>query len=432
MNISKINTLIKNFEATKLKKQSFTSIWQDCYDYALPLQENPTRNNLNLFDGTAADSSEQLASSLLAELTPPWARWFSLSLGVDINENRRAQIMPNLEKIERNIQSNFERSNLILELHQCFMDLVIAGTACLLFEEASVGQSSSFQFKAIPLNEIYLDESSSGRLDITFRESTLNLADMQTRFAGVELPEKLHKFLSEKNENRVRVIEHVRPCISEQGLVDKYEYLAFVYDNMSPDNNFILREGFFNSSPFINFRWMKTPSEIYGRSPLMKALPDVKTANKVVELILKNAAIASTGIWQAEDDGVLNPANIKLIPGSIIPKAMGSKGLTPLEAPGNFDVSQLVLSDLRARIRHAMLVDKLGQIGDSKMSATEVTERADEMVRILGATYGRLQSELLNPLIYRAIGILNRRGEIEDINVDGKEVVLRYQSPIVQ
>ena len=86
----------------------------------------------------------------------------------------------------------------------------------------------------------------------------------------------------------------------------------------------------------------------------MTALPDIKTANKVVELILKNASIAVTGIWLADDDGVLNPANIKLVPGSIIPKAVGSSGLTPLQAPGRFDVSHLVLEDLRARIRHAL------------------------------------------------------------------------------
>src|SRR3546814_6808214 len=65
----------------------------------------------------------------------------------------------------------------------------------------------------------------------------------------------------------------------------------------------------------------------------MKALPDIKTANKVVELILKNASIAVTGIWQADDDGVLNPATVRLVPGAIIPKAQGSAGLTPLAAP---------------------------------------------------------------------------------------------------
>ena len=76
---------------------------------------------------------------------------------------------------------------------------------------------------------------------------------------------------------------------------------------------------------------MKSPrsvvvcGQVYGRSPVMKALPDIKTANKVVELILKNTTIAVASIWQADDDGVLNLANIKLVPGTIIPKAVGSR-----------------------------------------------------------------------------------------------------------
>ena len=57
----------------------------------------------------------------------------------------------------------------------------------------------------------------------------------------------------------------------------------------------VLAEGRF-SPPFINFRWLKAPGEVYGRSPVMKALPDIKTANKVVELVLKNASTRVTGI----------------------------------------------------------------------------------------------------------------------------------------
>ena len=101
---------------------------------------------------------------------------------------------------------------------------------------------------------------------------------------------------------------------------------------------------------------------------------------------------------------MLNPANIKLVPGSIIPKAVGSAGLTPLQAPGRFDVSQLVLDDLRARIRHTLLTDRLGPVADRKMTATEVLERSGEMTRLLGAMFGRLQAELLNPLVHRAVG----------------------------
>jgi hypothetical protein len=193
-----------------------------------------------------------------------------------------------------------------------------------------------------------------------------------------------------------------------------------------------LRQGKFMRSPFINFRWLKSPGEIYGRSPVMKMLPDIKTANRVVELILKNASIAVSGIWLADDDGVINPANIDLTPGSIIPKAVGSAGLKPLEMPGNFDLSQLVLDDLRSRIRHGLLIDRLGQIGDQSMTATEVLERSAEMGRLLGATYGRLKSELLNPLIHRAFAILRRRGEIPDLDLDGRMIEIDYRSPMAQ
>jgi hypothetical protein len=162
----------------------------------------------------------------------------------------------------------------------------------------------------------------------------------------------------------------------------------------------------------------------------MKTLPDIETANKVVELILKNASIAVSGVWQADDDGVINLENIDLTPGTIIPKAVGSKGMTPLEMPSNFDVSQIVLDDLRSRIRHGLLVDRLGAIGQRQMTATEVLERSSEMAMLLGATYGRLQSELLTPLIQRAYNILRRRGEVPDIDIDGRLVTLDYRSPI--
>jgi hypothetical protein len=164
----------------------------------------------------------------------------------------------------------------------------------------------------------------------------------------------------------------------------------------------------------------------------MTVLPDIKTVNKVVELTLKNASIAVTGIWQADDDGVLNPANIRLVPGTIIPKAVGSSGLTPLQAPGRFDVSTLMLDELRGRIRHTLLVDRLGPIAGRQMTATEVLERSAEMGRLLGATYGRLQAELLTPLLTRAIGILRRRGDIPNFALDGRSVDLLYKSPLAR
>ena len=100
--------------------------------------------------------------------------------------------------------------------------------------------------------------------------------------------------------------------------------------------------------------------------------------------------------------------------------------------PSNFDISQIVLQDMRDRIRHALMVDRLGMIGQRQMTATEVLERSSDMAMLLGATYGRLQSELLTPLIQRAYAILRRRGEVPDIDIDGRMVALDYRSPMAR
>ena len=421
-----IKNLYTRFQKAQNRRAPWESVWQECYEYALPQRESVFSKNQNpiskLFDGTAPDSVDQLAALLLSEVTPPWIRWFNLKAGSDITDQER--IASELDSISDTMHAHFDRSNFALEIHQCYFDLITAGTACLLFEEAPIGSSSAFKFTAVPLSEVYLDEGPTGRLDVTFRESRLDENTFKARFP--EFAERIQK-KRDSDELTFSVIEAIIP--SPKG---GYDYTAFLNPASQHDSlngtDLVLKEAHFACSPFISFRWLKAPGEVYGRSPVMKTLPDIKTANKVVELILKNASISVTGIWLAEDDGVLNPNNIHLVPGAIIPKAVGSKGLTPLEAPGKFDVSQLMIDDLRKRIRHALLGDRLGEINAGQMTATEVLERSDEMMRILGATYGRLQTELLTPLIERAIGILRKRGEIPEIFLDGRLLKIAYQS----
>ncbi len=419
-------SILSGYEMAKARRSNWETLWAECYEYALPQHQQfgigagssvgrPKTDHL--FDGTALDSVDQLSASLLGQLTPPWTQWFGLKPGQDIQEEDRESLAKILEKAAKIIQSHFDRSNFSVEIHQCFLDLIVGGTASLLFEEAKPGAMSAFQFSSVPLAEVVLEEGENGKLESSYRRHSLTPQQLINRypFADIELDD-----FSDKTET-LSVLESVVP-----------DETAYHFTSILEQDHRILVNVRLPRSPFINFRWMKSPGEIYGRSPVMKALPDIKTANKVVELILKNASIAISGIWQADDDGVLNPANIDLTPGSIIPKAVGSKGLTPLEMPSRFDVSQLVLEDLRARIRHAMLIDRLPQIGTRQMTATEIIERSSEMSLLMGATYGRLQSELLTPLIQRAFEILRRRGEVPDISIDGRHVEIDYRSPLAR
>ncbi len=423
--------ILRRYKTAQGRRGNWEHLWQEAYDYALPQRagfirrlEAGTPRFERIFDATAMDAVDHLAASLLGNLTPPWSQWFGLKPGPDLGPEQSEALAPVLEKAARTIQDHFDRSNFSVEIHQCFLDLCVGGTASLFFEEAEPGGFSAFRFSAAPLSDVVLEEGESGILDGTFRDLELTLAQLRSRYPYADLPPQMIRDGTKDPQKKFQVLESVLP-----------DGTAFSYTAMLPNeggNPDFLAQVRISASPVINFRWLKTPGEIYGRSPVMKALPDIKTANKVVELILKNASISVTGIWQADDDGVLNPANIELVPGTIIPKAVGSKGLTPLEMPGRFDISQIVLDDLRRRIQHALLTDLLGPIGAANMTATEVLERSAEMALILGATYGRLQTELLTPLVQRAFNILRRRGEVPDISLDGRYVSLDYRSPLAR
>lgn len=410
--------IVARHAAALEKRRALEPVWQSCYDHALP----PPAGGPALFDATAADAAEQLAASLLAELTPPWSRWFGLAPARQVADTEAGHAAAEaLEDAATALQGHFDRSNFAIEMHQAFLDLVVAGTGLIVVEEAPLGEASAFRFTAVPLRNAVMEEGPSGRLDTVYRTASLTVADIRRRYPAATVPAPLARGNAGA---RHPVLEAVWP--DRAGTRHAALLVA------EPDRPVLLAEGRFAESPCIAFRWLKVPGELYGRSPVMKALPDIRTANTVVEMVLKNASIAVTGIWQAEDDGVLNPATVRLVPGSIIPKAPGSAGLTPLAAPGNFDISQLVLTDLRARIRAAMLADRLGPPQDAKKTATEVLERGAQTARLLGATYGRLQAELLTPLVTRCLGILRRRGEIPPVLLDGHEAAVRYESPLAR
>ena len=133
-----------------------------------------------------------------------------------------------------------------------------------------------------------------------------------------------------------------------------------------------------------------------------------------------------------EDDGVINPDTINLVPGTIIPKAMGSAGLQPIQAAGRFDVAQLVLSDMRLNIKRALYNDMLGNPDRTPATATEIAERQADLSRRMGASFGRLQAELVQPVLQRVVYILKKQGRIEIPTVNGREIKVRSVSPLAQ
>lgn len=377
--------------------------WKNAMRYTIPSDDTEAAT---LFDATAADAVDNLAASMYSLLTPPESLW--------INLVRESDLSPDAETATLMLRAHLNDSNFYTTVHQCYIDLVVLGTACLFMAENPIGSDSAFSFTAIPMKDIAILPG------MVFHTTSIPACDLMEKYPDFVFPANMRDTIKNNPQTPIRLV---------QALVGK-DFTAWVDVGGDFENNVVAR-GTFETNPYIIFRWSLVSGELYGRGPVLRALPDIKTANKVVELVLKNATIAVSGIWQADDDGVINLSNINLTPGAIIPKAVGSSGLTPLRSGSDFDVSQIVLRDLRDRIRHTMLADRLGLLSDKEMTATEILARNSDMVRILGATYGRLLHEFIKPLCERGLQILSRRGLIDKISLHS-DAELKYIAPIAQ
>ena len=278
MNLPSTKDLLARYQIAKNKRTAWEGLWQDCYDFALPSRDTAVRADAGgprrgdrLFDGTAPDAVDQLAASMMSQLTPPWARWFGFSVGPDVAAEDRVELASELERATTVMQSHFDRSNVAVEMHQCYLDLVTAGTASLLFEEAAPGDPSAFRFTAVPLVQAVIEEGPSGRLDVTFRRSEFSDEQLVARFPSARAALAAPSGRAGEVERRTAVIEAVLPTPSG------YAYNAFCESRTDGEGlPLSLAEGRFSSPPFVNFRWLKAPGETYGRSPVMKALPDIK------------------------------------------------------------------------------------------------------------------------------------------------------------
>ena len=395
--------LMQLYKRALEEREAWLLRWKNAIRYTIPTDDT---ESATLFDATAADAVDNLAASMYSLLTPPESLW--------INLVRESDLSPDAENATAMLRAHLNDSNFYTTVHQCYIDLVVLGTACLFMAENPIGSDSAFSFTAIPMKDIAILPG------MVFHTTSLPACDLMEKYPQFVFPTSMRDTVKNNPQTPIRLV---------QALIGK-DFTAWVDVGGDIENNIVAR-GTFETNPYIIFRWSLVSGELYGRGPVLRALPDIKTANKVVELVLKNATIAVSGIWQADDDGVINLSNINLTPGAIIPKAVGSSGLTPLRSGSDFDVSQIVLRDLRDRIRHSLLADRLGLLSDKEMTATEILARNSDMVRILGATYGRLLHEFIKPLCERGLQILSRRGLIDEISLHS-DAELKYIAPIAQ
>jgi len=422
---------LSSYEKAKVVRENWVPLFEECYEYALPQRESfysetaGQRRDDKIFDETAVVGVQEFASRLQHGIVPNFARWADLIAGSEVPKEERDTVDNALDEVTEYVFDIIQNSNFGQEVHESFMDLAV-GTGILVAEEGDA--LNPIVFSAIPLPHVVLDTGPDDRIDHVYRvRSKVRYAHLDILYPTSTFDKRVTQNMG--TDGTTDVLELVCRDYSKKNQ-EAFKFFAICMTTKTLLHQKEMQG--VGSNPYICFRWTKCAGEVYGRGPLINALSAIKTTNLTIELILENAQMAISGIYQMEDDGVINPDTIQLVPGSIIPKAMGSSGLQPIQAAGRFDVAQLVLSDMRLNIKNALYNDMLGNPDRTPATATEVAERMADLSRRMGAAFGRLQSELVQPVIQRVIYILKKQGRIELPTVNGREVKIRATSPLAQ
>jgi hypothetical protein len=427
-----VEELIKRSEVAQRKKDLFEDLYRDCYEFALPQRQlygywegNSVGNKKmnRVFDSTAINSTQRFSNRLQSGIFPPQRKWCKIEPGNDIPPERKTEVQAVLDVYNEKMFSVIKQSNFDIAIGEFLLDLSV-GTACMLVLPGD--DIAPINFIPVPMFLVSYEEGANGQVDKVYRKMRMKGESITQQWKDAELPESVKQRIDAKPTDDVDLLE-ATTYDAERG-----DWCYHVIDTVSREELVYRR---MKSSPWVISRYMKVAGEIYGRGPLITALPDIKTLNKTLELVLKNASLAISGVYTAADDGVLNPQTVRITPGAIIPVARngGPQGesLRALPRAGDFNVSQIVINDLRMNIKRILLDESLPPDNMSARSATEVVERMKELAQNLGSAFGRLINETMLPLVSRVLQVMDERGLIDlPLRVNGLEVKVTPVAPL--
>lgn len=415
--------ILSRFNKLLLEQRLFGILWQEIADYVMPrknsiiLQRIPgSKRTQRLYDSTATDAVEKLASSIDGTLTPEGMRWMFLQ-DEDEEINKIQPARKWFEAASDRMLTAFNRSNFAQERHELYLDDVLFGSACMFFEEAPDNEDGTwggFQFTTIPVGKWVSAEGPDGRVNAVFRSFPMNAESIVQQWPGTA-PDEVRECAPDKKFEIIHGCYPTGPSTVGR-MRYRSQYIVYVGRGMLGDKNSRidraggrnLHEGEFKEFPFMVPRWTKNSDETYGRGPTDTAMPDIRSLNKIVELDLRRLALDVHPPVKVLNGDNIGP--IQMVPGGIT-TVRSMDGAQPFFT-GAQQTSQIVeerVARLEQKIQRIYFYDQLQLPQGPQMTAEEVVTRMELMQRIMGPAAGRLQSEWLRPCVHRGWNIMIRR-----------------------
>jgi len=417
--VNSAEDIIARMEQLEQNRTNWENQWQDCADYGMPQNNQISRKKapgsaaaLDLFDTTAEDSNIQLAAGLYSYMFPTEGRAFVLEVE-DEDLNEQDEVKQWLDTTTKTIHKHLISSNFREAFFEFLKSLGCFGTACLYEEK---GKKTPLIFVCHYMAGIYISANSDGIIDTVFRSYEYTARQAAQEFGKENLGDKIVEALNNPKtaEKKFQFIHAVFPREEYDSTKEDPVNMPWASIYVSRTDKHKISEGGYNEKPHQVDRFDRDALEVYGRSPMMKKLPDIKMVNTMQKTRVKGWEKQVDPPTLLPDDGSIWPLATQ--PGGVIYYRAGGDEPKYWEFKGDLKTMEAAILTIQQSIQRGFFLDMFDPLVDRQnMTATEVMARVEQKMRFLTPIIGRLQSELFNPMIHRVIGILGRQGLLKDI-----------------
>lgn len=439
------NRLCKSFETAKRIRAQYEDILQECSDYLLPGRHSFAAERApgdvrikKIFDSTGPNALIKAASGLYSRASNPYSKWFNMGLmstHVPV-QNLPTNIRQWLDDTVNALRGMMAKP-IAPVMYQGYLDALGLGTCVSYIEEDDL---SVFRGKAIPLDQVYILEGPFGKVDTVFRYYKMTARQIVYEFEDGRIPNAVRQAMIDDSEKTFKIIHATYPRPGKERNPDqKDDPLSFPIGTMyvidGDWQNPILESGY-HEMPYAVLRLEKLPGEIWGRGPGLSALPDVRTLNESMRLILDASHMAIRPPMDVPSEAYITP--FMLTPAAMnLNQDMSGRKASPLNSVGQLQITYQMLEERRAAVREAFFNDQLQLTGGPEMTAYEVSKRSEQQMILMGPWQGRLELEYYEPLINRCFAIAARAGvlpeppeELLDKDHGLSQYYLSYESPL--
>lgn len=349
-------------------------------------------------------ASATLAAGMMSGMTSPARPWFRAGTeDPDLAESPRVKQW--LHDITQLMLRVFASSNTYRALHSCYEELGLFGTWA---DFVKPNFNNVIHHHALTIGEYALAANEDGVVDTLCREFKMTVRQLVREFGLENCSTTVqHLFKNRQYDAWVDVIHLVEPREQfdpRQGDTKNMPWRSCYIEIGRDDADMRpLRESGFMRFPALCPRWSVTSTDVYGQSPGMECLGDVNQLQFMQ--MRKSQAIDYQVHPPIQVPSALRGRKVDRLPGGIsyYDGASPSGGIRSMwDVNVNLQHLREDVLDIRQRVRESYFADMFLMLANDpkgQMTATEVAERHEEKLLMLGPVLERLFNELLTPLV---------------------------------